>query len=180
MRTTATITDSAYRALIEFRVRRRKGVVKAQPLTDQAANRLYYIMVLFPGVFFLTSHFVFHMGLAAAAAIALLWFVSFLIAGLMYHRMIVSLVTKRPPDPDLAKPREYAIEGDWLVIRTADTESRISLQRAVDLVVTPTVSFLDCGELSPVLLPFGSASEQADQGAFLDALRRQIPRREDV
>jgi hypothetical protein len=180
MRTTAIITDAAYRSFVEFRVRRKKGTVKGQTITDQAALRLFYIMVLFPGVFFLTSHFVFHMDLMAAAVIALLWFLSFLLAGLLYPRSIVGIVTKKPSDPDLDQRREYTLEGDWLVIRTADTESRMSLQRAVDLVVTPTVSFLDYEGRQPVLLPFGSASQQPDQVAFLDCLRRQIAEREKV
>jgi hypothetical protein len=109
MRTTAIITDSAYRSFVEFRVKRKKGTIKGQTITDQAALRLFYIMVLFLGTFFLTSHCVFHMGLIAAAVIALLWFLSFLLAGLLYHRSIVDIVTKKPPDPDLDKPREYTL-----------------------------------------------------------------------
>jgi hypothetical protein len=178
MHTTGIITESAYRSLVEFRVKRKKGSAKPQALTDGAANRLYYIIVLFPASFFLVSHFVFHIGLVAAATIALLWFLSFFLAGLLYHRGIVSVATKRPSVPDIDKPRDYAIESDWLVVRTADTESRVSLKRAVDLIITPTVSFLDCGEFAPVLLPFGSASEDAGQRAFLDALRSQFVRHE--
>jgi len=140
--------------------------------------RLFYIIMLFPGALFVTSYFVFQMGVVAAAVIAFLWFVSFLVAGLLYHRGIVGIVTKKPADQDLDRPREYAIEGDLLLIRTLATESRISLERAVDLVVTSTVSFLDYEDRQPVLLPFGSASEKPDQLAFLDGLRRQIPRGE--
>jgi hypothetical protein len=180
MRTTATITDSAYRSFVEFRVKRKKGVLKGQTITHQVGLRLFYIMVLFPGAFFLVSHFFCHMGLVAATVIALVWFLSFLIAGVLYHRSVVGVVTRRPSDPDLDQPREYAIEGDWLVIRTPDTESRMSLRGAVDLVVTPIAAFLVYERRQPVFLPFGSASDKSDQVAFLDGLRRLVARPEEV
>jgi hypothetical protein len=179
MQTTGIITDSAYQALVKFRVNRNKGSTKAQTITDDTANRLYYIMVGFPGCFLLVSHFVFHMGFAAAAAIAILWFVSFFLAGLLYHRNVLSIATRRPSIPDIDKPRDYAIEGSWLVVRAPGSENRISLERAVDLIVTPTVSFLDCGEFGPVLLPFGSTSD-VGQRAFLDALRSQLSKHDTV
>jgi hypothetical protein len=178
MRTTATITDSAYRSFVEFRVKRGKGTLKGQAITEEVATRLFYIMVLFPGCFFLVSHFVFHMAFLPAAAIAVLWFVSFVLAGLLYHRAVVSGVTRKPSGPEFNGPRDYSIEGDWLVVRTPDTESRMSLQRATDLLVTPTISLLEYEERGPVLLPFGSASEQPDQLAFLDGIKRHIPKRD--
>ena len=177
MQTTGIITEAAYRSLVEFRVKRKKGSTRAQTITDDTANRLYYIIVGFPGCFFVVSHFVFHMSLTAAGAIAILWFASFLVAGLLYHRSIVGMATKRPSLPDIDKPRDYAIEGDWLVVRSPESENRISLRRALDLIVTPTVSFLDCGEFGPILLPFGTASETG-QRAFLDALRSHLSKPE--
>ena len=173
MRTTGIITEEVYREFVRFRVKRKRGSVKAQTLTDETAKRIYYIMVLFPGIFFVTGHFVFHLGLLPAAVIAFLWFASFFIAGLLYHGAIVGLATKPPPGLDIGKPREYAIESGWLVSRSAGMENRISLSRAEDLVVTETVSFLLCGDFGPILLPFGSGS-QPDQRAFLDALRKEI------
>src|SRR5438876_11502389 len=160
MRTTGIITESVYRSLVEFRVKKKRGQISPKPITDQAANRLHYIILLFPVGFFCIASLVFHLRFLVAAPIALFWFVSFFIAGLLYHRMIVGVATRRPNLPDLDKPRDYSIEDNWLVIRTSDTENRVALSRAVALVVTPTVSFLDCGDLGPVALPFGSASDR--------------------
>ena len=160
--------------MVEFRVKNRKGTIQAQTITDEMTNRLYYIIVLFPGIFFVVSHFLLHMGILPAAVIAAFWLLSFFIAGVLYHRAVVGAAIRRPTGGDLDKPREYGIEEGWLVSRTEDTENRIRLSRASEFIVNPTVSFLICRELGPVVLPFGSGSQRADQRAFLDAIRKEI------
>ena len=67
MRTTGIITESVYRSLVEFRVKKKRGQISPKPITDQAASRLYYIILLFPVGFFCIASLVFHLRFLVAA-----------------------------------------------------------------------------------------------------------------
>ncbi len=139
------------------------------------SEQIYYVIVLFPTLYYLVSFFVFRLAFVAAISTAILWFISFFIAGLLYHRMIVSRATKRPHVRHLDEPKDYILEDGWLITRTSYSESRILVSRAVGLTVASEASFLDLGGLAtPVILPFGSISDRSDQREFLEALQKEV------
>jgi hypothetical protein len=176
MRATGVITELVYRDWVTFQAKN-KPQHSPEAHIEKMSTQVYWVILLFPVIFAVVGPMVFSIARVTAVIIAVIWFISFFLAGLLYHRAIVQSSTQRPPIPHLDKPRDYCIEGGWLVIRTSDTESRVSLSRAVGLTVTPTVSCLDCGDLGPFLVPFGSSSDHPDHRAFLDALQSHISKR---
>jgi hypothetical protein len=173
MRATGIFTESVYNDLMHLQVQN-KVYNTPQAHIERVTTQLLWIILLFPVAFAILGPIVFSIGWGTAIAIAAIWFISFLLAGFLYLRSIIRNATKRPAVAHLDEPREYCIEGDWLVMRFPGSESRVSRSRAVGLVVGPTASYIDCGELGPFLLPFGSDSNDPDQRAFLDALQSCI------
>jgi len=89
MRTTGTTTEAVYRFAVHWLAKnrpRQNPEAKRQGYSEQ----IYYVMVLFPAIYFLVSYFVFRLAFLAAIITAILWFISFFIAGVLYHRAIVS------------------------------------------------------------------------------------------
>jgi hypothetical protein len=176
MRTSGIITKAAYHSFVELGEQRknRPALVRSVKLVE----RLMFYVLLIPAVFFGAVYFVLQMSLMAAVTIALLWFVSFLIAGYLFYLSAESVKKQRPSVPSFTGPRDYAIEDGWFVERLPDAEKRVALSRVVDLTIKPSASLLDFGELGLIYLPFGSASEGEGQREFLEAIKSHSPRHE--
>lgn len=173
MHTSAIITKTAYRSMVELSEQRRKRTVSAR--TVKLVEQLIYFVLLIPAIFFIAVYFVLQMSLIAAVTIALLWFVSFFIAGYLFYRITDGVRKQRPSFPSFTGRRDYAIEDGWLVERFTDVEKRVALRRMVQLTIKPPASLLDFGEFGLIYLPFGSESEDESQREFLDALKSQLP-----
>jgi len=176
MRTSGVTTKAAYRAFFELREQRKKRAFSIRSV--KLVERLMFYVLLIPAVFFAAVYFALQMSLMAAVTIALLWFVSFLIAGYLFYLSVESVKNQRLSTPSFTGPRDYAIEDGWIVERFPGVEKRVALSRAVDLTIKPSASLLDFGELCLIYLPFGSASEGEGQREFLEAIKSQLPRHE--
>jgi hypothetical protein len=177
MRTSGILTKAAYRSIVEFgEQRNKKRAVSIRGV--KLVERLIYYVLLTPAIFFIAVYFVLQMSLMAAVTIALLWFVSFFIAGYLFYLSAESAKNQPPSTPSFTGPRDYAIEDCWFVERLPGAEKRVELSRVVDLTIKPSASLLDFGELGVIYLPFGSASEGEGQREFLEAIKSQLPKHE--
>jgi hypothetical protein len=178
MRTSGIITKAAYHSFVELGEQRKKRPVSVRSV--KLVERLMFYALITPAIFFIAVYFVLQMSLMAAVTIALLWFVSFFIAGYLFYLSAESVKKQRPSVPSFIGQRDYAIEDGWFVERLPDAEKRVALSRVVDLTIKPSASLLDFGELGLIYLPFGSASEGEGQREFLEAIKSQLPRHEAV
>ena len=176
MRTSGIITKAAYHSFVELGEQRKKCSVSIRSV--KLVEWAIFYLLLTTAIFFTAVYSVLQMSLMAAVTIALLWFVSFLIAGFLFYISAESVKKQRPSIPSFTGQRDYAIQDGWFVERLPGAEKRVALSRVVDLTIKPSASLLDFGELGLIYLPFGSASEGEGQREFLEAIKRQLPRHE--